>query len=126
MQDRHTPNLDIAMAVNCEIKTGVGVVTVSGSLNSSMVDSLGNQFGTWFENQPGLRHLVVDLGGVNFMDSSGLRALICIFKLVAERGGDMKLARPQPNVKMVLEITCTNRSLRVFGSLEEALHAVGG
>jgi anti-anti-sigma factor len=114
------------MAVNCDIKNGVGMVTVTGLLNSSVVESFGNQFGTWFQSHPDVKHVVVDLVGVRFMDSSGLKALIDIFKLVAERGGDMNLARPQPNVKMVLEITCTNRSLRVFGSVEEALHAAGG
>ena len=114
------------MAVNCEIKNGVGVVTVTGLLNSSVMESFGNQFGAWFQSHPGVKHLVVDLGGVSFMDSSGLRALIGVFKLVAERGGGMNLAHPQPNVKMVLEITCTNRSLPVFGSVEEALHAAGG
>jgi anti-anti-sigma factor len=114
------------MAVYCEIKNGAGVVTVTGLLNSSIVESFSNQVGMWFQGHPDVKHLVVDLGGVSFMDSSGLRALIGIFKLVAERGGGMNLARPQPNVKMVLEITCTNRSLPVFGSVEEALRAAGG
>jgi anti-anti-sigma factor len=114
------------MAVNCEIKDGVGVVTVTGLLNSSIVESFGNQLGAWLQSHPEVKHVVVDLGGVSFMDSSGLRALIGIFKLVAERGGNMNLARPQPNVKMVLEITCVNRSLRVFGSVEEAMHATDG
>ncbi len=73
-----------------------------------------------------MKQVVVDLGGVNFMDSSGLGALIATFKRVAERGGDMNLARPQPSVKMVLEITRTNRILRLCGSVEEALRAAGG
>jgi anti-anti-sigma factor len=113
------------MAVNCEIQKGVGLVTVTGSLNAAIVDSFRNQFGAWFQGQPGVKQVVVDLGGVSFMDSSGLGALIGIFKRVAERGGDMTLARPQPNVKTVLEITRTNRILRLVPSLEEALGAAG-
>jgi anti-anti-sigma factor len=114
------------MAIHCEVKNGVGVVTVTGSLNAAIAESFGSQFGAWFESQPGVKHVVVDLGGVSFMDSSGLRALIGVFKLVAGRGGSLNLARPQPNVKMVLEITCANRWCHLFGSLEEALHAAGG
>lgn len=114
------------MAVNCEIKNGVGLVTVTGSLNAAIVESFRNQFGAWFQSQPGVKQVVVDLGGVSFMDSSGLGAPIGTFKRVAERGGDMNLARPQPNVKTVLEITRTNRILRLFGSVEEALRAAGG
>lgn len=114
------------MAVNFEIKNGVGLVTVTGSLNTAVVDSFRNQFGAWFQGQPGVKQVVVDLGGVNFMDSSGLGALIGIFKRVAERGGDMSLARPHANVKMVLEMTRTNRILRLFGGVDEALRAAGG
>ena len=114
------------MAVNCEIKHGVGLVTVTGSLNAAIAESFRNQFGAWFQHQPDVKQVVLDLGGVSFMDSSGLGALLANFKRVAERGGDMALARPQPNVKMVLEITRTNRILRVFGSVEEALRAAGG
>ncbi len=114
------------MALNCEVKNGVGVVTVAGSLNSAIATSFGAQFGAWFESQPALKNLVVDLGSVSFMDSSGLRALIGVFKLVAGRGGSMSLARPQPNVKTVLEITCANRWFGLFSSIEEALHEAGG
>ena len=114
------------MAINCEIRNGVGVVTVTGLLNSAMAESFGSQFGAWFDSQPGVKHVVVDLGGVSFMDSSGLRALIGVFKRAGGRGGTMYLARPQPNVKMVLEITGANRWCRLFDSAEEALHAAGG
>ncbi len=114
------------MAINCEIKNGVGLVTLTGSLNSAIAQSFRNQVGAWFQTQPGMKHLVVDLGGVPFMDSSGLGALIATFKHVAERGGGMTLARPQPNVKMVLEITRTNHILQPFDTVEEALRAAGG
>ncbi len=113
------------MAINCEIKNSVGLVTITGSLNAAIEQSFRNQFVTWFQGQPGVKHVVLDLGGVSFMDSSGLGALIASFKRVAERGGAMYLARLQPNVKMVLEITCTNRIFRLAGTVEEALRMAG-
>lgn len=114
------------MAINYEIVNGVGLVTVNGSLNSAIVESFRNQFAAWFQGQSEVKQVVVDLGSTNFLDSSGLGALISTYKRVAERGGKMSLARPHQNVKMVLEITCINRILKVFGSLEEALQAAGG
>ncbi len=111
------------MAVNCEIKNGVGLMTITGSLNSTMAQSFRQQFVAWFQCQPGVKDVVLDLGSVGFMDSSGLAALIVSFKRVAERGGEMYLACVQPNVKMVLEITCTNRIFRLVGTVEEALRA---
>ncbi|MBI5684037.1 MAG: STAS domain-containing protein [Verrucomicrobia bacterium] len=109
------------MAIQCETKNGVGVVTVTGALNAPVAESFHTQFVAWFDNQPGLLQVAVDLGGVGFIDSLGLGALISVFKHVAERGGDMRLVRPQQAVKLVLEITRTSRILRMFGTLEEAL-----
>ncbi|OGV52495.1 MAG: hypothetical protein A2X49_09280 [Lentisphaerae bacterium GWF2_52_8] len=113
------------MAVTCENKNGVGLVTVTGSLNALVVESFHGQFGAWFDSQPDVKLVVVDLGGVHFIDSLGLGALISIFKRVAERGGDMRLVRPQHSVKLVLEITRTSRILHTFGTIEDALRNAG-
>jgi anti-anti-sigma factor len=113
------------MAVTCENKNGVGLVTVVGSLNAPTVESFHAQFGAWFDSQPGIKQVVVDLGGVSFIDSLGLGALISIFKRVAERGGDMRLVRPQQAVKLVLEITRTSRILHTFGTIEDAMRDAG-
>ena len=113
------------MAIQCENKNGVGLVTVTGSLNAPVVESFHTQFGEWFDSQPDVKQVVVDLGGVSFIDSLGLGALISVFKRVAERGGDMRLVRPQQAVKLVLEITLTSRILHTFGSLEDALKDAG-
>ena len=113
------------MPLNCEIKNGVGVVTLTGSLNAANTDSFRNQFNTWFQSQSALKDVIVDMGTVTFMDSSGLGVLISAFKRISERGGVMHLARPQPNVKMVLEITRTNRLLKLCNSVEEALNHLG-
>lgn len=109
------------MAVNCEIKNGVGLVSVTGSLNAAMAESFRNQVNAWFQTRPEMKQVVVDLGGVNFMDSPGLGALIGVFKRIAERGGNMSLARVLPKVRTVLEITRTNRIFQFFDTTEEAL-----
>ena len=109
------------MAITCENKNGVGLVTVTGSLNASSVESFQSQFGAWFDSQPGVKQVVMDLGGVNFIDSLGLGALISIFKRVAGRGGNMRLVHPQESVKLVLGITRTSGLLHSFDTLDEAM-----
>jgi anti-anti-sigma factor len=113
------------MAATCENKDGVGLVTVTGALNAPTVESFHTQFGAWFDSQSGVKQVVVDLGGVSFIDSPGLGVLISIFKRIAERGGDMRLARPQQTVKLVLEITCTTRIFQTFDTLEDAMRDAG-
>ncbi len=47
--------------------------------------------------------LVVDLGSVSFVDSTGLAALVGALKLVRGAGGDLCVARPNAQVWQVVE-----------------------
>jgi anti-sigma B factor antagonist len=53
----------------------------------------------------GVSSVEVDLGEVTFLDSTGLSVLISALKRCRGAGGDLRLRRPQPNVRRVLEIT---------------------
>ena len=71
----------------------------------------------------GSRRLVVDLSETQFMDSSGLGALIAGLKTTRQAGGDLRIARPTEQVRMVLELTQMNTVLRPYASVEAALDA---
>ena len=68
----------------------------------------------------GAARLVVDLGDVTFVDSSGLGAVIGGLRLARQAGGDLRIARPADQVKMVLDITSLVRVLKPYRTLEEA------
>lgn len=72
------------------------------------------------------RQLVVDLGNVEFVDSSGLGALIATLKVLRARDGDMVLANVTEAVRSVLEITRLLRVFDVYDTPEEALTALTG
>lgn len=55
------------------------------------------------ETQP--RHLLVDMGGVTFCDSTGLEALICVRAAVTGQGTDFRLTNVHGVALMTLEIT---------------------
>lgn len=50
-------------------------------------------------------HLVLDLAGVTFIDSAGLRSLIRAHRLTSESSGSLVLRAPRPSTLRVLEIT---------------------
>ena len=52
----------------------------------------------------GARDLDVDLGGVEFMDSTGIGALFRLRRLTDERGGSMRLLAPQRPVRRALDV----------------------
>ena len=70
----------------------------------------------------GRRNLVIDLGAVGFIDSSGLGAFVSAFKQLNTRhgGGDIRLANPQPPVVELLEIIRLNRVFQSFASVDDA------
>lgn len=68
----------------------------------------------------GSRHLVINLASTEFMDSSGLGALIGCLKVARQAGGDLRIACVQKQVQMVLELTNMNRVLAPYATVEEA------
>ncbi len=52
----------------------------------------------------GTSRILVDLEGVDFIDSSGLRALVATLRRLEADGGSLHLVRPGPRILKVLTI----------------------
>ena len=68
----------------------------------------------------GHHHVVLDMAGVEFVDSSGLGALIGGLKLARQAGGDLRIAAVNDQVRMVLKLTGMDRVLTPYSSAQEA------
>jgi anti-anti-sigma factor len=64
--------------------------------------------------------IVVDLRDVEFIDSSGLGALISGLRAARQAGGDLRIAAPNQQVQSVMEVTSLNRVLNSYESPEAA------
>jgi anti-sigma B factor antagonist len=67
--------------------------------------------------------LILDLSGLEFMDSHGLSVIVNCYKEAVAAGGDVVLAAPLPIVRRTLEITGLHRRITLAATLEEALTA---
>lgn len=112
------------MSVVCRKEGDVGVVQLSGPLTAATTDTFRERFSAWQEDEADVKHFVLDLSEVDFMDSAGLGALIASLKRMTDRGGSLKLASLQKKPRMVLEITRAYRIFDIFSSVDEALAAV--
>jgi anti-sigma B factor antagonist len=68
-------------------------------------------------------HLVVDMSGVDFCDSTGMNVLLAAHRRAHEHGGDLELAAPRAAVRKILLVTglesvftVTDQPTRVAGS----------
>ena len=110
------------MSVSFEIVNGVGVARPQGALMVADADVFRQAFGSWFADAA-CRHVVVDMAGLEQLDSSGLGALVAAAQQVRDRGGDLAFAALQKRARMVFEITRFHRVFEIYDTLDEALRA---
>ena len=67
--------------------------------------------------------LVVDLGKVTYLDSSGLAALIDAMQNVQEYGGRFAVAQVQETVQHIFEIARLDQVFQIFPDVDSALAA---
>ena len=69
----------------------------------------------------GDRLVVIDLSVTEFVDSSGLGALVSCLKSARQVGGDLRIVAPTEQVAMVLRMTNLDRILKPRASVDDAL-----
>ena len=101
-----------------KLQSNVAVVTPQTQrLDASMAENFKSEVKTIVDG--GARHLVVDFSGVQFMDSSGLGALVGSLKYIGA-GGVIEIANPCDAVQKVLRLTRMNKVFPVRDSLPTA------
>ena len=73
----------------------------------------------------GIRRIILDLSGVDFIDSSGLGAIISSLKAIGN-DGDLAICRVNETVMTLFRLTRMNRVFQVFSTEEEAIKALSG
>jgi len=68
----------------------------------------------------GAQNVVIDLSGVDFIDSTGLGVLMGAAKRVRSSGGDIRLVMAGSRLAELIELTRLDRVLDVFDSVSSA------
>jgi anti-sigma B factor antagonist/stage II sporulation protein AA (anti-sigma F factor antagonist) len=71
----------------------------------------------------GADHVVLDLGGVDYISSAGLRVLMLAAKQAKAQRGFLAVAAPQPLVQEILEISKFTLVLRTLPTVRDAVTA---
>jgi len=99
--------------------SGVTVLAPSGRLDVVGAPALKAAVSEAMKN--GNPRLVIDMEGVTFVDSSGLGSVVSALKQLRTSKGDLRLAAPNQQVRVVLELTTLDRVFPYFATVEEAL-----
>lgn len=106
---------------------------ISEVYNAVVVDLKGNIMGgpeaselnTQLHNMvdQGKKHIVIDLGEVAFMNSSGLGMLISCLTTVKNAGGELKLANATEKIQSLLIITKLVQIFENYDSVAKAIES---
>lgn len=69
------------------------------------------------------KKVVLDLGHVGFIDSTGCGALLTCLKQLTADGGDMKLCNITKPVRALFDLVRMQRILQICGTRDEAVQA---
>jgi anti-anti-sigma factor len=99
-----------ALSIACVIDNGSASVSLQGELDLATASALEVRLGELEEH--GSTHLTVDLGGLAFIDSTGLRVLLQASARAKERGHELTLRPARATVQQVFAITGAQEVLR--------------
>lgn len=98
----------------------VVVIEIDGRLDAEHAEALRNEFLRQITNH---RLFVLDLAKMDYLDSTGLGAVVFCLKSSKEYGGSLMLANLCPKPRMIFEITRAYKLFEIFDSLEAAIEA---
>jgi len=74
----------------------------------------------------GAARLVLDLQAVTYIDSASIGCLMDIHRLLADRGGCVRLSGLQPRVETMLSMTGVHKIVDIHADEDAAVAAFGG
>jgi anti-sigma B factor antagonist len=109
------------MAIDIEVTAwpGATVVVPKGDLDLAAADPLRRALTALIDRRQA--RLVVDLGRVLYIDSSGLGVLVAAMKQARAAGGDVRLCGLEPDVHAIFEMARLAKIMDIYPSLREAL-----
>jgi anti-sigma B factor antagonist len=109
------------MEVRTEVSDvgGWTVVSIYGELDVATAPSLRERLIGLVGD--GATKLVLDLEGVDFLDSTGLGVIVSALKRARTSGGDLRLVCTQARIRRLFEITGLDKAVPLLPSLDAAV-----
>ncbi len=106
------------MKIDIENSNGMVFLSIAGNLDN-------NQKGQFQETylqllKKNTRYFILDMSEMNFVDSSGLGALVGFLKKIRAVNGKLKLCGLVDSVKETFSLTCLDKIFDIHNNMDEA------
>lgn len=109
--------MDLSLSTRTE--SGRSVVIVGGEIDVYTAPRLRDQLVDLVDS--GSYHIVVDMRGVEFLDSTGLGVLVGGLKRVGQHEGSLRLVCSQERILKIFRITGLTKVFPIYESVDEAI-----
>ncbi len=98
--------------------TTIGIATLPVRIDATNCKELQKAFSLWLQDSA---NIVFDCSALDFIDSSGLGAIVSCLRKALEQKGDLRLAALGPKVSLIFELT---KAKQLFSIYPDAASAV--
>ncbi|OZM57134.1 anti-sigma F factor antagonist [Lottiidibacillus patelloidae] len=114
----------MSLRINLEVKVNVLCIRLEGELDHHTAEILRNDVHATLEKE-NIKHIVLNLESLSFMDSSGLGVILGRYKHIKNLGGEMIVCAISPEVKRLFEMSGLFKIIRLETDETKALHTLG-
>jgi anti-anti-sigma factor len=111
------------MEIGRRSENGIPVLILKGRLNQGSADAL-HTAAMEFAGDDDCKALIVDMGGVDFIASVGIRSLIRPSQALSMRGGKLAVANLNPQISEFFTLTGLDQMFRVYETVADAAAGV--
>ena len=114
----------MSLTIGMETRNDVLCIRLSGELDHHAADQLREQ-ATAALNHTGIRHIVLNLEGLTFMDSSGLGVILGRYKQIKQLNGEMIVCAISQPIQRLFDMSGMFKIISLERSEEFALERLG-
>lgn len=114
----------MSLSVRFETKQHVLLVRLTGELDHHTTENLRTQWQEVLAERE-VKHVILNLDSLSFMDSSGLGVILGRYKEVKQNGGEMVVCSISPVVKRLFDLSGLFKIIRLEENEAHALETLG-
>jgi len=114
----------VSLSIELEVKQEVLCIRLSGELDHHTADELRSQTVQAIESHD-IRHIVLNLEHLSFMDSSGLGVILGRYKQIKQLDGEMVVCAISPPIQRLFDMSGLFKIIRLEPTEENALQRLG-
>lgn len=112
------------MHYSLEIAGKALIATLRGELDLHTSPKFKKEVTAYFDTHPQLKHLIINVKEMSFIDSSGLGVILGRYRELQTRGGRLYFVQANPQIKRLLKLSGIQKIAEFGNSTKEILKQV--